>query len=371
MHLNYIHSPAWLREGTIAPMSWTDDLLAWYQVQQRELPWRNLHDPYAIWISEVMLQQTRVETVIPYFERWMRSFPDVQSLAHADRESILAHWEGLGYYHRAHHLHESAQMIVEEFSGQIPSDIESLKTLPGIGDYTAAAISALAFDRDALALDGNLRRVLTRLFDRTEDPTTVQGERVLRELGMQYLPSGSASQFNQALMDLGATICTPRNPTCERCPVSEHCLSYQRGVQLQRPVRKPRKPVPSLHATAAVIQEDGAVLIGRRPEGKLLGGLWEFPGGKQESNERLEDCLKREVMEELGVEIEVDTKIGSFEHTYSHFEVSVHAFTCKRLSGEPQLYDHTALEWVPLEKLPEYPMGKVDRMIADLLREAL
>lgn len=350
-------------------MTWSDDLLAWYRSQQRDLPWRDLDDPYAIWISEVMLQQTRVETVIPYFKRWMHSFPDIHTLAIADRQDVLAHWEGLGYYRRAHNLHRAAGIIVDEFGGKIPADIESLKSLPGIGEYTSAAIAALAFGQDRLALDGNLRRVLARLFDRTENPDTSAGQRILRDLGMRYLPSGSASQFNQALMDLGATICTPRNPSCEECPLKDHCLAYMRGVQEQRPVTVSRPPVPSVHAAAAVILEEGAVLIGRRPEGKLLGGLWEFPGGKQDPGETLEECLMREIMEELGVRIEVENHLGTFDHAYTHFAISVHAFYCKRLAGEPQLYDHTSLKWVPPEELGDYPMGKVDRLIADMLMD--
>jgi A/G-specific adenine glycosylase len=350
-------------------MSWTTDLLDWYAHQQRDLPWRNVDDPYAIWISEVMLQQTRVETVIPYYERWMQSFPDVKTLADAKRQDVLTLWEGLGYYRRAHNLHRAAKVIVEEFAAKVPSDLELLESLPGIGKYTAAAIAALAFDKDELALDGNLRRVFTRLFDRTEDPRSAAGERVLRELGTQYFPSGSASEFNQALMDLGATICTPRNPACDKCPIRNHCLAFQQGVQEQRPVRKNHSPGPSVHAAAAVINENGSVLIGRRPENKLLGGLWEFPGGKQEPDENLEDCLKREILEELGVQIEVGEKIAAFEHAYSHFAITVHAFECQRIKGDPQLRDHTALEWVPLDKLSDYPMGKVDRLIANVLTE--
>ena len=348
-------------------MTWTQELLKWYARRQRSLPWRDTNDPYAIWVSEVMLQQTRVETVIPYYERWMSAFPDVHALARADRQDVLSHWEGLGYYRRALNLHDAARIIVEQHEGLIPQEVKTLKSLPGIGDYTAAAIAAIAFDLDTLALDGNLRRVLTRLFDRTEDPGTSKGERVLRELGMQYLPAGSASQFNQALMDLGATICTPRKPDCAACPLQEHCLAFLRGVQEQRPVVKSRQPVPSVHATAAVIRAGDTVLIGRRPEGKLLGGLWEFPGGKQEPEESLELCLQREIMEELGIEVTVGQKLASFDHAYSHFAITLHAFECRIVSGQPQANDHIAIEWVPLSKLADYPMGKVDRMISDLL----
>ncbi len=311
-----------------------------------------------------MLQQTRAETVVPYFHRWMERFPTTKALAAAEREEVLAHWEGLGYYRRAHHLHQAAQRVIREHDGELPSDESALERLPGIGRYTAAAIAAIAFDIDTIALDGNLRRVLSRLIDLETDPRTPEGEKRLREAGQALLPKGRAAAFNQAMMDLGAMVCRPVDPFCSDCPIAVYCLAMKRGVQEQRPVRRPRNRVPHYVAAAAVLRHDGRVLIGRRPEGKLLGGLWEFPGGRTEPGESLEACLRREMIEELGVEIQVLAKLGSYEHAYTHFRVTVVAFESRLALGEPRAREHTEIRWVDIDRLAEYPMGKVDRSIA-------
>ncbi|MCK4741857.1 MAG: A/G-specific adenine glycosylase [Anaerolineales bacterium] len=347
--------------------SLSDKLLGWYRAHGRDLPWRRSKDPYAIWVSEIMLQQTRVETVIPYYTRWMEQFPDIQSLARATTDEVLSLWEGLGYYRRAHNLRKAALMILAEFRAVIPDQIADLKRLPGVGVYTAAAIAALAFNVDTLALDGNLRRVIARLIDLEDDPRRPQGERSIREWADEVMPSGQAGEFNQALMDLGATICTPRKPQCGLCPLMPSCLAYAHGTQLERPIPRPGARVPLYHVSAAVIQRADMVLIGRRPEGKLLGGLWEFPGGKQDPGESIEACLRREIQEELGVDVQVGVHFGTFPHAYTHFKVNVHAYRCEILSGEPQALDHDQLCWAALSDLEDYPMGKVDRLIANLL----
>ncbi len=345
------------------------DLLAWYSKQGRDLPWRKTRDPYRVWVSEIMLQQTRVETVIPYYERWMARFPSVKQLAEASREDVLRLWEGLGYYQRAHNLHAAAQTVMEQHGGLLPGEVAELERLPGIGRYTAAAIAAIAFNTDTLALDGNLRRVLARLIDLTVEPRSTEGERALRQWGPEQLPRGRASAFNQALMDLGAMVCTPRGPACERCPLSMHCLAFKRGVQDQRPVRSEKRRTPQFHAAAGVICRGGKVLIARRPEGKLLGGLWEFPGGRRERGETLEECLMRELREELDIEVEVGPPLGTYSHAYTHFRIQVHAFACSMPHGEPTLLEHEALAWVYPTDLANYPMGKIDRAISgDILQ---
>ncbi len=339
-------------------------LLDWYREHGRDLPWRRTRDPYAIWIAEVMLQQTRVETVIPYYERWLASFPTMEALANAPREQVLAHWEGLGYYRRAHHLHQTAQRVVEEHDGRLPSDVKALEQLPGIGSYTAAAIAAIAFNHDALALDGNLRRVFARLIDLELDVKSPEGERRVRESGLAAIPAGQAGVFNQALMDLGSRLCKPQAPLCSDCPLEYECIARQRGVQDQRPVQTPRKPLPHLTAAVGVLLQNEKVLIGRRPEGGILAGLWQFPGGRLEPGESLEDCLRREWVEELGVQIEPLKEIGSYDHAHTNFRITVHAFTCRLLQGEPQALDHTEIRWVEISRLGDYPMGKIDRRIS-------
>jgi A/G-specific adenine glycosylase len=340
-------------------------LLEWYQTNARDLPWRESIDPYAVWVSEIMLQQTRVETVIDYFTRWMARFPTVEDLAASDRQEVLALWEGLGYYRRAHNLHNAAQVITEDYSGVLPSDAKALRALPGIGEYTASAIAAIAFGQDVVALDGNLRRVIARLIDLEIDPRSAAGDMQLRAWAEGALPPGHASEFNQALMDLGATICLPKLPHCQDCPLQADCLAFVNGTQAERPWRPPRKKTPHYTIAAAVIQEQDKVLLGLRPEADLLGGLWEFPGGKVEEGETLLQALKREIEEELAVAVEAVEEIGVYPHAYTHFRITLHAFETNLQSGEPQPLDHDQVKWARIDQLDRYPMGKVDRLIAE------
>jgi A/G-specific adenine glycosylase len=349
------------------PTRLASDLLAWYAKHQRQLPWRRTRDPYAIWVSEIMLQQTRVETVAPYYRRWLRRFPTVERLARARAQGVLAAWEGLGYYRRALQLRRTAQAVVRDYGGILPRSVEQLRQLPGIGPYTAAAVAAFAFGADEIALDGNLRRVLARLIDLPVDPRTPQGEARLLRYARRHLPQGEASAFNQALMDLGAQVCLPRRPQCEICPLRWTCRARIRGVQEERPVHAKRAPAPQRIATAGVIRRRGRVLIGRRPEGGLLGGLWEFPGGKCWKHETAGACLRRELREELGVEVEVSTSLGIFRHSYTHFHVTMHAFECLLRRGRPLANEHTDLRWVNPSRLAAYPMGRVARRIADVV----
>lgn len=343
-------------------------LLRWYARHARRLPWRGRRDPYAVWISEVMLQQTRVEAVIPYYHRWMKRFPRMADLAAASPDQVLQMWEGLGYYRRALHLHQAARSLVSQGRIGLPETAGELERLPGIGRYTAAAIAALAFGRDEVAIDGNLKRVLARLIDLRVDPRTTGGDRRIRAHAEALLPRGRASEFNQALMDLGATICLPRAPDCPSCPIRSACLAFARGTQGRRPVRRARPAVPHRIVGAAVVRRGGAVLIARRPEGKLLGGLWEFPGGKRKGRESLARCVERELEEELGLVVAVGTRLEVFTHTYTHFRVTVHAYACSVKSGRPVAHEHTAVRWVRPERLHGFPMGKVDRQIAQALR---
>jgi A/G-specific adenine glycosylase len=343
----------------------SDKLLQWYRSNARQLPWRGMTDPYAVWVSEIMLQQTRVETVIDYFQRWMQRFPTLQALAAADRQEVLAVWEGLGYYRRAHNLHQAACIVVEEHGGRIPSDLKALQSLPGIGVYTAAAIAAIAFGQDEIALDGNLRRVIARLIDLNTDPRSSDGENRLRQWAKTALPPGWASEFNQALMDLGAMICIPKSPRCQDCPLLTDCRAYSKGTQAERPIRPPRRKTPHYTISAAVILQRDRVLLGLRPETDLLGGLWEFPGGKVEEGETLQQALEREIEEELALSIEPGPEIGIYPHAYTHFRITLHAFETHHQGGEPQALDHDQLQWARIDELDQYPMGKVDRLIAE------
>jgi A/G-specific adenine glycosylase len=347
-------------------MSFVPLLLDWYEHNARELPWRSAVSPYCTWISEIMLQQTQVETVLPYFERWMVRFPDIKTLAAADEQDVLTVWEGLGYYSRARNLHRAARQVMMEHNGQLPRTCAALKSLPGIGPYTAAAMASIAFGEDVAAVDGNIRRVIARLFDVSVPARSTQGEKQIQKLTQAYLPLGRAGDYNQALMDLGALICTPKKPDCTSCPIAVECSALQLGLQEERPVRMPRKKVPHLTVTAAIIRQDGLVLLAQRPPKGLLGGLWEFPGGTlEEDDPDLRACLQREIREELGVEIDVDEPFGQYEHAYTHFKITLHAFICRLTEGVlPQALDGQVLAWAALPELPDYPMGKVDRQIA-------
>ena len=341
-----------------------EKLLLWYEENARQLPWRDIHDPYATWVSEVMLQQTRVETVIPYYLAWMLRFPTIHSLANASEQDVLAAWEGLGYYSRARNLHKAAQKIVVEFGGEFPEDFESLRKLPGIGAYTAGAVASIAFGKDIPAIDGNVKRVFSRLLNLEMAIDSPKAQEVIVENVRKYQPHSRAGDFNQALMDLSAAICLPKVPHCSVCPLKEFCQAYASGVQTERPIRKERRPIPHHTVTAAVIKRNNKYLITRRPSKGLLGGLWEFPGGKVEKGETLPGCLEREIKEELGVQVDVGVEYAVFKHAYTHYRITLHAFLCQIISRnlKPLVADEIA--WVRSKDLKKYPMGKVDRQIA-------
>ncbi len=333
-------------------------LLEWYRKNGRKFPWRGHPDPYAIWVSEIMLQQTRVEIVVPYFDRWMKRFPTIKALAEAGEEQVLSSWEGLGYYSRARNLHHAAKIVLKEYGGELPSERGQLIRLPGIGRYTAGAIASIAFDRNEPTLDGNIRRVLSRVFNIAVPADTRMGSEVFWDLAAHQLPIIRAGDYNQALMDLGAMICLPRNPKCPVCPVRVLCRARKLRLQEQRPVLKPRKITPHQLQVAAVILKRGKVLLAKRPSKGLLGGMWEFPNGKvhHKSTHELERVLKKE----YGLVVQGKDELATIEHAYTHFSVSVQAYYCELISHQSL----KNLEWAKLVDLPGYPMGRIDRQIA-------
>ncbi len=345
-------------------------VLDWYATNARDLPWRSRSDPYAVWVAEVMLQQTRVETVIPYYLRWMERFPRLEDLARAELQDVLQTWEGLGYYGRARNLHRAARLVMERHGGKLPRERKELEDLPGVGRYTSGAIASIAFGADEPALDGNIRRVVARVFDLELPASSPEGLAGMQALLEEHLPAGRAGDFNQALMDLGAQICTPRRPRCGECPLQDLCRAHALGIEEQRPVSIRRAPIPRYVVAAAVIRRGGQVLIARRPPQGLLGGLWEFPGGKVEAGEELARALKREILEELGAEISVGEEAGVFEHAYTHYKVRLHAFHCRLTGGEPRPLEASELRWAAPAELANFPMGKIDRQIASLLSKS-
>lgn len=340
------------------------NLLKWYRKNARSLPWRGKQDAYAVWVSEIMLQQTRVETVIPYYQRWMERFSTLEALASASDQDILRAWEGLGYYSRARNLHKAAGIITRVYGGRLPATAKELEKLPGIGAYTSAAIASIAFGENTAAVDGNVKRVLARYFNIALPVNSRPGEEALRNLAQCHLPAGKAGDYNQALMDLGATVCLLRNPLCVHCPLNDHCQANRLHLQATLPNLKKRPNKPHYIVTAAILRQNGQVLIARRPNRGLLGGMWEFPGGKKEKGETFAQCLEREIMEELGCAIETGKEFGVFEHAYTHFSITLHAFECRLNDGTPKPLEASEIRWIEPADLTHFPMGKVDRLIS-------
>jgi A/G-specific adenine glycosylase len=343
-------------------------LLAWFTREARDLPWRRTRDPYPIWLSEIMLQQTRVEAAIPYYERFVEAFPTVCELAAAPEDRVLKAWEGLGYYSRARNLHKAARMIVHGRACRMPVTAHEWREMPGVGAYTAGAIASIASNLPEPAVDGNVLRVLSRIFGITESIDEPAARERIWSIAADLLPRRQPGAFNQALMDLGARVCIPRKPRCEPCPVSRWCEAFDRGIQDQLPVRKAKKTIPHHDVVVAVIRRSGRYLIGRRPTGGLLGGLWEFPGGKVKPGETHEQALVREVREETGLRVRVGEPIAAVDHAYSHFAVTLHVYACEVAAGRATARYHTELKWVPRNELDRYAFPAANRRFLANLR---
>ncbi len=360
-----------------AAIAWR--LIDWHNRSQRPLPWRDRpagqRDPYAVWVSETMLQQTRVETAVAYYERWMARFPTIEALAAADQQEVLKLWEGLGYYARARNLHRAAQEVAAR-QGRLPDRRADLLKLPGIGRYTAGAILSLAFGQAEPPVDGNVTRVLSRLADIDQPVGQPATARQLWELAralVEATPAGAAGTVNEALMELGATVCIPSAPRCSSCPLADLCLAARRGVQTARPIPSPRRRTPHYDVTAGVIWRGepylSRLLIAQRPQTAMLGGLWEFPGGKrQPGDEDLASCLRREIAEELGITIVVGEPITTVRHAYTHFRITLHAFHAHHSAGEPRAIGCADWRWVNLDELDAFPFPVTDQKIIAALR---
>jgi A/G-specific adenine glycosylase len=342
-------------------------LLAWYNSQGRDLPWRRSRDPYAIWVSEIMLQQTQVKTVLPYYDRWLTTLPTIAALAESDQQAVLKLWQGLGYYARARNLHKAAIVLHQNFDSQFPTTFAETLALPGIGRSTAGGILSAAFNAPIAILDGNVKRVLVRLLALQRPPAKALND--LWSLSETLIDPINPRDFNQAFMDLGATVCTPKQPSCDRCPWRSACRAYNQGIQSELPMREESAPIPHKQIGVAVIWNDrGEVLIDRRKAEGLLGGMWEFPGGKIEPGETVQDCIKREIQEELAIDIAVGEHLISVDHAYSHFKVSLQVHHCQYLGGEPQPIECDEIRWVTLDQLDQFPFPKANSVIIEALQ---
>lgn len=346
-------------------------LTRWYQHNYRLLPWRQTKDAYRIWVSEVMLQQTQVNTVIPYYENFMRSFPDLPTLAQAPEQEVLKAWEGLGYYARARNLHQAARQLLSEAAGRIPRDYPSFRALPGVGDYIAAAVLSLAFAAPIPVVDGNVRRVLARLYASTAPVNSAQSASVYRELAGRLLATNAPDRFNQAMMELGALICRPAKPRCGECPVTEFCAAFSRGSQARFPIRITRKKIPTHRIATGVIHRKGKLLITRRKNEGLLGGLWEFPGGKIEAGETPEQACRREIEEEVNLSVEVVSHLARIKHAYSHFRIVMDVFLCEYQAGDVQLRGATDFRWILPHEMEKYPFPGANRKFIPLIQDGL
>ena len=351
--------------------TWPALLVAWFEKENRPMPWRENPTPYRVWISEIMLQQTQVTTVIPYFERFLHRFPDVQALAAADPQEVLRLWEGLGYYSRARNLHKAAQEIVASRGGRLPATHDEWLTLPGVGPYPAAAIASIAFGEPVPSVDGNVLRVCARLWGIREpihDPKVVN---LIRERLRPLIARVNPSHFNQAMMETGALVCRPRNPDCVVCVLRRHCVAHRDGLVATIPVLRPAPAIPHYDVAVGVIWKAGRILIARRQDDQMLGGLWEFPGGKQRVGESPEETVRREIREETGVRVRVGVPYATVRHAYSHFRITLTAFRCKWIAGRPMPRTSVELKWIEPGALRQYPFPRANRRIGDLvMREA-
>lgn len=344
-------------------------LLAWWDRGRRDLPWRRTQDPYAVWVSEIMLQQTRIDTVIPYYHRFLSKLPTVESLARARIDTVLKLWEGLGYYSRARNLHKAAGVIVRQCGGRFPQEVEGLQKLPGVGRYTAGAIASIAFGQPAPLVDGNVIRVLSRIFCIREDPTRSGVKNRIWHLAESLVCTKRPGDLNQSMMELGALVCKPLNPDCPNCPVKRLCQARKENLQNDLPRMPKAKKLPQYTIAVGIVSKNGKVLIGkRRPEG-MLGGLWEFPGGKKEKNETLRQAAAREIREETGVQARVGRRLMIVRHAYSHFKIVLHAYLCEYLSGTARPLGCEAVKWIYVKELSRYAFPLANQKIIEKLKK--
>jgi len=344
-------------------MDFSGNLVRWYAAHRRDLPWRKTKDAYKIWISETMLQQTTVNAVIPYYEKWLHVFPDIRSLARAPLQKVLKTWQGLGYYQRARSLHLAARIIVNQFGGKVPRDYDLLKKIPGFGPYTTAAVLSLAFGKPCPVLEANVRRVMMRIQGIHGESKASHDQTILKRLS-SVIPAGRPGDFNQALMELGALICRSQNPLCLLCPVQSSCWAFKRGEQ--EVVPKPQKrSYRKITSVVGIIKKEGRYLIQKRPSSGLLAGLWEFPGGKLKRGETREKALVREIKEELGADVDKAKFLVKVDHSYTQFRVALHAYECS-LKNDPAL-ESGKQKWVSLKDLHKYPVPSGSAKIINFL----
>ena len=344
-------------------------LLRWFSRHARDLPWRRRYDLYSIWVSEVMLQQTRVHAVVPYYRAFLKYFPTLRGLAAAPLQDVLKAWEGLGYYSRARNLWQAARLVREKYFGRIPREYSKFRTLPGVGEYIGAAVLSIGRGLALPVVDGNVLRVACRWRGIAGDIRQPATKNEVRSFLSSIIPANAPGRFNEAMMELGALACLPRNPRCPGCPLRSSCFAYRHGRTDSLPAKSRKRPVPVHQVALAVILRGGKMYIQQRPEKGHLGGLWEFPGGKCRAGEKPEAAVVRECREELGADVEVMTKLAEVRHAYSHFKVVLHVFACRLSKG--RLRTRRPRAWIKTAEVDNYPFPAANHKFFPKLTEYL
>ncbi|MCP4366533.1 MAG: A/G-specific adenine glycosylase [Deltaproteobacteria bacterium] len=333
----------------------TRSLLNWYGKNKRDLPWRKTGDPYKIWLSEVMLQQTQVKTVIPYYQRWLERLPFIQDLAAASEHKVLKLWEGLGYYNRCHNFQKAAQLVCRQYNGKVPDHPDLFLKLPGVGPYILSAVMSIAFKRVLPVVDGNVLRVVTRYIELWDDISKSGTKNKVYQMLLDLIPENNPGNFNQAVMELGALVCTPKNPTCSSCPLKKTCQAKEKESIESLPVRIRNKKIPLYKVALAVILKNNKFLIQKRPTTGHLAGMWEFPGGKIKTDESAELAVTRECREELDVSVKIIQKLKTVKHAYTHFKIELNIFICQLSSSTIQAQQSQPIRWIDLDEMSQYP----------------
>ncbi|MGC9195452.1 MAG: A/G-specific adenine glycosylase [Syntrophobacteraceae bacterium] len=347
-------------------------LLAWFAANSRKLPWRVGYIPYQVWISEIMLQQTQVKTMLPYYHRWMARFPDIASIARAPEDDVLRLWEGLGYYARARNIKKAASIMVGDHGGEVPRDFDVLRRLPGIGLYTAGAIMSIAFNADCPAVDANAGRIFARLGDIAHPSGSKEFCDVVYRLASKLLPRGRSRDFNQALMDLGSMVCLGKDPLCVQCPLSLCCAAFRKGLTALRPVKANRKAPLQIARAAVVMVREGKVLIRKRPLTGLMAQLWELPGGDVPPGASPQITLGRIWLDELGIRLGPLESLGVIKHSHTAFRVELHAFFCNDPNPVPSVVENAQqLKWASIAELEKLAFSSAHRRIIRAFLERL
>jgi A/G-specific adenine glycosylase len=354
-------------------MTLQQNLIQWFRTNQRPLPWRKRYEPYEVWVSEIMLQQTQMETVLPYFNRWLKAFPTLEALAKAESKQVLKLWEGLGYYSRARNLHEGAKTILQTRGGLFPDNYDEILSIKGIGRYTAGAIASIAFNQDKPIVDGNILRVLSRVYAISK-PIDIEKNKVdFWKLQEVLLPKGNARDFNQALMELGALVCRAQNPSCSGCPLRQFCKAFKQGNPENYPVKSKRKKMVKVEAASLVLEKNGKYLVWLRPLGKIMGGLWEFPEWKLSRNKKLGAAVIRNktsrlAMKEFGLRSGSILSLGKIKRNYTNHLETLHVFrTVQTKSSSVSTKTSWQSEWVSKEDFKKYPFSSAHAKIIKLL----